>query len=203
MRAGALTHRLGEGAIDMVAVGTRLTLEEFLALPEEKPALEYIDGMVTQKMSPKAQHSALQMALAERLNRAGQPKLRAFPELRVTFAGASRVPDISVFRVERMAVDARGRLANDVLIPPDVVVEITSLEDSPNELLRKCRWCVANGVGTALIVDPDDQSVIALWPGGRIDEWTGADHIDLLEVLPKLDLSVQDLMGALSPQRTA
>ena len=32
----------------MVPVGTPVTLEEFLALPERKPALEYDDGVVTQ-----------------------------------------------------------------------------------------------------------------------------------------------------------
>ena len=35
----------------------RLTLEEFLRLPEEKPALELIDGAVTQKMAPAWDHS--------------------------------------------------------------------------------------------------------------------------------------------------
>ena len=30
----------------------RITLEEFLQLPEEKPALEFEDGMVTQKVPP-------------------------------------------------------------------------------------------------------------------------------------------------------
>ena len=35
-----------------------LTLEAFLALPEEKPALEYIDGTVRQKVAPRPAHSA-------------------------------------------------------------------------------------------------------------------------------------------------
>ena len=30
----------------------QITLEEFLALPEQKPALEYFDGEVTQKVPP-------------------------------------------------------------------------------------------------------------------------------------------------------
>jgi Uma2 family endonuclease len=182
-----------------LAVGTRLTLEEFLALPEEKPALEYADGVVDQKMSPKAQHSALQMALAERLNRAGQPELRAFPELRVTFAGASRVPDISVFRVDRMAVDARGRLANDVLIPPDIAVEIVSPEQNATALVRRCRWYVASGVRVALLVDPDDETVLGFRPDDHLSEWRGTDRIDVSEVLPKLDLTVEALFAVLRP----
>jgi len=45
-----------------------LTLEQFWALPEEKPSLEYLDGAVTQKVSSKARHSALQAALIKLLD---------------------------------------------------------------------------------------------------------------------------------------
>jgi hypothetical protein len=41
----------------MVAVKQGLTLDEFLALPERKPALESADGMVTRKTAPKGRHS--------------------------------------------------------------------------------------------------------------------------------------------------
>ncbi|MCC7369737.1 MAG: hypothetical protein IT306_15005, partial [Chloroflexi bacterium] len=34
-------------------VGQHMSLQEFLALPEEKPALEFQDGVVTQKMAAK------------------------------------------------------------------------------------------------------------------------------------------------------
>ena len=45
-----------------------LTLEEFLALPEEKPALEYFNGEVTQKVSPLLRHARLQYKFAELIN---------------------------------------------------------------------------------------------------------------------------------------
>ncbi len=44
----------------MAVTQRRMTLEEFLALPEEKPALEYEDGVVTQKMPPQGKHASLQ-----------------------------------------------------------------------------------------------------------------------------------------------
>ena len=43
----------------MAVAGRRMTLEEFLALPEEEPALEYADGEVTQKVSPNCWHGKL------------------------------------------------------------------------------------------------------------------------------------------------
>ncbi len=36
------------------------SLEEFLQLPETKPASEYIDGQIVQKPMPKSRHSRLQ-----------------------------------------------------------------------------------------------------------------------------------------------
>jgi Uma2 family endonuclease len=37
-----------------------ITLEEFLKLPETKPASEYIDGRMIQKPRPQGNHSKLQ-----------------------------------------------------------------------------------------------------------------------------------------------
>ena len=65
---------------------TRRTLEEFLRLPEEEPALEYMDGVVTQKVAPKGRHSWLQLSLAEYFNGHTRPRKLALavPELRAT-----------------------------------------------------------------------------------------------------------------------
>jgi len=45
----------------MTAATTQpLSLEEFLKLPETKPASVYIDGAIVQKPMPKGRHSRLQ-----------------------------------------------------------------------------------------------------------------------------------------------
>src|SRR5947208_16599976 len=92
-----------------------LTLEAFLKLPEKKPALEFEDGRATQKVSPKGRHSVLQAKVAEYLNRFAEPRKLAFafPELRATYAGISLVPDVSVYRWERIPRDEAGRVADD------------------------------------------------------------------------------------------
>ncbi len=46
----------------MAIVQTGLTLDEFLKLPEEKPHLEYLDGVVTQKMAAKGPHGTLHLS---------------------------------------------------------------------------------------------------------------------------------------------
>ncbi len=183
----------------MAVVPTPLTLEQFVELPEEEPPLEFADGVVTRKVSPKGQHSALQAELVERLNQsARQRKLaRAFPELRTTFGGASRVPDIAVYRWDRIPRDASGRIANDFLEPPDIAIEIASPEQSANALVRRCLWYVAHGVHVALLVDPVDESVLAFRSDGRVSAWHALDRIDLTEVLPDFELTVVRLFASL------
>ncbi len=75
-----------------------ITLQEFLAIPETKPASEYIDGKIIQKPMPQGEHSTIQGELIIALNGALKPEkiARAFPELRCTFGGRSIIPDITV-----------------------------------------------------------------------------------------------------------
>ncbi len=42
----------------------QITLEQFLALPETKPASEYIDGQIIQKPMPQVHHSIIQSELS-------------------------------------------------------------------------------------------------------------------------------------------
>lgn len=95
----------------MVQVPTKsLTLDEFLKLPETKPASEYIDGSILQKPMPQGEHSTLQGDLVSVLNGFLKPSKvgRAYPALRCTFGGRSVVPDVSVFQWERIPRRADG-----------------------------------------------------------------------------------------------
>jgi Uma2 family endonuclease len=68
----------------------QITLAEFLALPETKPASEYVDGQIIQKPMPQGHHSIIQMELGIELSLVlKRPGIAAtFPELRCTFGGA-------------------------------------------------------------------------------------------------------------------
>jgi Uma2 family endonuclease len=50
------------------------TLEEFLELPETKPASEFINGQISQKPIPQGEHSLLQGTLCQNINQVTQPK---------------------------------------------------------------------------------------------------------------------------------
>src|SRR5690349_3986501 len=91
-----------------------LGLAEFLELPEEKPALEYEAGRITQKVSPKAKHGRLQFRIAALIEAAAEPDRLGlvFTELRATFAGASRVPDVAFIRRSRLQRNSEGEIEN-------------------------------------------------------------------------------------------
>jgi len=183
-----------------MAVASRpLTLEAFSKLPEEEPPLEFSDGAATPKMSPTGRHAALQAELVKQLDRSGLPDklVRAFPELRVTFGGSSYVPDIAVYRWQRIPVDADGRIADDFREPPDIIIEIASPEQSVNALVRRCLWYVRNSVQFALLVDPADKSVLAFCPDRQATAWRASDRIDLSEILPDFVLTAEQLFASL------
>ena len=178
------------------------TLEQFRKRPEKEPALEFADGVISQKVSPKGRHSILKAQLVLRIDQFARPlKLAlAFPELRTSFAGASRVQDVAVYRWERIPIDASGRVVDDFLISPDIAIEIVSPEQSVNALVRRCLWYVAHGVAIALLVDPSDESVLVFRPNQAPVALRRAEAIDLVEVVPGFQLTVQELFDSLTLQ---
>ncbi len=184
----------------MTATGRRLTLDEFLALPEEKPALEYVDGEVTQKVSPRSWHSDLQGDQVLRLRGFAPPRRLAhvLPEHRSTYGGQSIVPDVAVYRWGGIPRDARGRLVNNVTVPPDIAIEIVSPGQSVRHLDERCRWYVTNGVRIALLADPDDETIREYRPGAEPRLLRGDDVLDLGDVLPGFTLVVGELFAVLT-----
>jgi Uma2 family endonuclease len=169
----------------MAILEQRLTLNEFLALPEEKPALEYEDGAVIQKVPSMGRHSTLQWSACEQLNRFVLPSkvAMAFPELRTTFGGRSRVPGVSVYLWGRTPRTDTGEVVDLFTDPPDIVAEIVSPGQRVNALVTRCVWFVSNGVRVALLVDPDDRSIIVFRPDTVPAARRGDDAVDL-EVAP-------------------
>ena len=171
----------------MVIARQQMTLKQFLRLPEEEPALEYWHGEVTQKVAPKLPHGALQSSIVERVSQAAGPgrPFRAFTETRITFAGVSTVPDLVVYRRERIPRDAHGNLADDTTVPPDVAVEILSPGQSRTQLLARCRWYVSHGVRLAIFADPRRRVVRLLRPGAESPDRRASGMGSLLDALDR------------------
>lgn len=180
-------------------IGQRMTVEEFLKLPEIKPALELYQEVVTQKVSPKLPHGGLQSELAFRICRFARPRklARAFTEVHVAYADAVVVPDLIVYRWDRIPRTPDGFLAEDARVPPDIAVEIASPGQSLRDLRERCAWYVEHGTRIALLINRRTQSVSIFRPETPMRVLRGPDRIDLDEVLPGFELTVQELFDSL------
>lgn len=150
----------------------QITLEEFLVLPDTKPASEYIDGEIIQKPMPQGQHSIIQkkllLTIDPILSDAGIAQ--AFPELRCVFGGRAVVPDVVVFEEARISYDDNGDIVNAVNIAPDWTIEILSPEQSTTRVLKNINHCLAHGTQMGWLIDPNDRSIFVCIPVGEPTE---------------------------------
>lgn len=171
-----------------------LTLEEFLNLPETKPASEYIDGEIIPKPMPNARHSRLQGKLINVINEVteAQQIAYAFPELRCTFGGRSIIPDISVFRWDNIALDDNEEPLDNVLTAPDWMIEILSPEQSPNRVTGNILHSLKHGCQLGWLVDPGDRSVIVFQPQQQPELFHQEDKLTVLEAID-LELTAKQI----------
>jgi Uma2 family endonuclease len=148
-----------------------LTLEEFLALPEIKPANQYLNGQIIQKPMPQGKHSVIQGELVSTLNRYLKPQqiARAFPELRCTFGDRSTVPDIAVFTWERIPRDADGTIGDRFNTPPDWILEILSPEQSQTKVTKNILHSLKHGTQMGWLIDPHEQTVLVYQPQRELE----------------------------------
>jgi Uma2 family endonuclease len=187
-----------------MSVGERkMTLLQFLKLPETSPAREYVDGRIVQRMSPKFKHSRTQGGLTEAVNRWARPEKpgEAVPELRCTFGGRSLVFDVAYFRSDRIAYGPDGEVLNDVFLAPDLAVEIVSPEQSVRSGESRLQWCVRHGVQLAWLIDPERRRAKVFRPGARPLSLSGSDHLDGADVLPGFRLALATVFGWLKRPR--
>ena len=166
-----------------------LTLDAFLQLPETQPASEFINHQVRQKPMPQGEHSTLQSELVNAINAVGKPTQQAyaFPELRCVFGGAAIVPDISVFRWQRIPRTPAGRVANRFETYPDWAIEILSPDQAQTKPLEKLLHCVECGTELGWLIDPSSDSVLTLSNEAKLKLYKGDSA---LPILPELEISL-------------
>jgi Uma2 family endonuclease len=176
----------------------QITLEEFLELPDTKPASEYIDGEIIQKPMPQGQHSILQkkllLTIDPILSDAGIGQ--TFPELRCVFGGRAVVPDVVIFEEANISYDDNGDIVNAVNIPPDWTIEILSPEQSTTRVLKNINHCLAHGTQMGWLIDPNDRSIFICLPDRNlqiIDEPTTV--LPVPEFAAAIELTVEQIFS--------
>src|SRR6266566_4854113 len=172
------------------------TLADFLAIPEQQPALEFNpDGSIQQKMAPSFPHAELQAHLAYLLRRYLEDHSdqvgHVVSELRTTVGGASRLPDLGYYR------GGRPRLgkAQDALRVADLVVEILSPSDDREQQRDKCRWYLEQGASAALLLDPQTEIAEYFGPEGVWDAYLGTHSLPLGSILLGLELTPEAIFA--------
>jgi Uma2 family endonuclease len=152
-----------------------LTLEDFLKLPDTKPASEFIKGEITQKPMPQGKHSTLQIELASAINQQtkSQKLAYALPELRCTFSDRSIVPDIAVIRWQNLPKDQDGKIADQFNRYPDWSIEILSPEQNYSKVLEKLLHCSREGTELGWLINPSDETILSIFPEQKIELYQG------------------------------
>jgi Uma2 family endonuclease len=166
-----------------------MTLAEYEALPEEKPYLQYWDGVVVQKAVPKRKHGRLQYRILRRVVPHAQAAGGdAWPEAHIWFAGHGYlVPDVVYYAPGKAQGDDERSL------PPTLAVEIRSPDETMTEQRAKCRLMRENGVDVCWLIDPARR--VAETFEGVLD----GEPVNVLEsvFLPGFTLSLDELFAEL------
>ena len=149
---------------------TPITIDEFLQLPDTKPASEYIDGHIIQKTMPQGQHSRIQQKLINVINAVTEDArvALALPELRCTFGNRSTIPDVAVFQWHRLPTNPDGTIANAFNAPPDWTIEILSPEQSSTRVASNILHCLDHGCQLGWLIDPNERLVQVYNPDQRL-----------------------------------
>ena len=165
----------------MVVALSRITLAEFLALPEieASPAWELVNQVAVQKTMPTLFHSRLQKRLLTTIDQSTQ-SYEALPELRCVLATSSLVPDVAVMCRERLP-----KLNQAIEGAPDWIIEILSPDQRATRVITKIQACLEAGTRLAWLIDPLEEVVMVFWADRSLVILRGDN---LLPVLPDLQL---------------
>lgn len=172
---------------------TGLTIDEFLRLPETKPASEFIDGEAMQKPMTKRDHWRIARTVTAALDASVRTHGGdAGPEPTIPFraVGAVLVPDVAFW------APGRAPGTRDEALPPTLAVEIRSPGQSLESLRGKCRFYVANGVDVAWLIDPDGRTA-EVFDASSGHAQLSPDGVLASRYVPGFELKLADLFAEL------
>ncbi len=180
-----------------MAITTKITLDQFLDLPETKPASEFIEGEVIQKPMPEVKHSVIVSILDFflRLYLRQHGTVEIGPEMRCAFGPPAHesvyVPDLVVIDRKRLPdahfYDGAFRGA------PDLAIEVLSPGQDAGEFTDKILFYLEHGVRLVWVVDPRKFIVKVYRPGQGVQTLHEGDTLTGSDVLPEFTMAVDEL----------
>jgi Uma2 family endonuclease len=178
-----------------------------IVLPDNvKPALEWVNNRIVQKVSPKRKHALTQLRFASVLGRWADSGGRGMAGTEWHFQvqppgeiGRTLIPDVAFLSYDRMPLDELE--ATEIpRIAPDVVVEIRSPDDRVEDIEEKVRVYLAAGTKVVFLVDTDRKSVVARERSAMrvVGEHETLTH----DALPDFSMPVRSLFDLPRPRRS-
>jgi Uma2 family endonuclease len=178
----------------------KLTLGQFLALPDTEPASEFACGEVMQKPMPGGVHAFIQgylfMVLFQFLTPARLGRVGT--EWRCIFGPTGRervfVPDVAVVletRPPRDPSEYRGTYAG----APDAAVEVMSPDQPAAQFGDKLQFYLLHGVRLVWVIDPDARTARVFRPGEDAQLLTVDDILDGGDLLPGFRVALADVFA--------
>jgi len=177
-------------------------MQEIILSDGVKPALEWVNNRVLQKVSPERKHALAQRRFAAALGAWADDRgcgevctewrfqVQPLWEIR-----RSLVPDVAYISYERMPLEELER-SGAPAIAPDVVVEIRSPDDRQSDIDEKVRVYLAAGTRAIFLIDPATKSVKVVDGRGERDLSAGLIEHDSL---PGFSLDANTLFATPRP----
>ena len=178
-------------------------MHEILLSDNVKPALEWVNNRVLQKVSPKRKHALAQSRFASALGAWADAGGRGMVGTEWHFQVRPRdeisrtlVPDVAFLSYQRMPLHEMES-TEIPRIAPDVVVEIRSPEDRDDDVMEKVRVYLKAGTRVVFLVDPNHKTVAVY--DGRGEHVVGQQVHLTHEALPGFSMPVNALFDLPRP----
>ncbi len=181
----------------MITATRLLTADDLLRLHSQGVRGELIRGVLHETMPTGYAHGKIVVNLSAELRYF--VKDRKLGSLTAADSGVwlernpdtVREPDIAYFSAAKILLDALDTGYAEV--PPDLVVEIASPNDSRREVREKAETWLHYGVDLVWVVQPDTRTVDVHVPGRAVMTLTEHDTLDGLDVLPGFNCAISDI----------
>lgn len=193
-------------AMPHVSEQVGMAMGEFIRLYDQEGPFELIDGEMRQLMPNVAGHGAILKLLYDLLigyeKSAGIIVQRELPYVlsySPNWVKGSRVPDLMIFRTERIntymeeVLDWRDK---PYLLTPDLVVEIVSPTDNYGDVDDKVARYLADGVRLIWVINPRTRTIHVYTLGtDRFQRLTADDTLDGGDVVAGFSVDVGAVVG--------
>ncbi len=178
----------------MTQAKAKLTLTEFLTLPETDITYEFINGEAFPKMSPKYFHSSLTTAFWVLIGQWCQDRGRAVVEWAVMLKRQGEdwvpVPDVTYVSYDRLPAD--WMRDEPCPVPPELAIEIISQGQTFKQFIEKAADYLNAGVDRVWVVDPPSRSITVFYGDRPPQTYTDTNPI-IDPIFPNLELTAEQV----------